>query len=315
MAEYYGLNEITPQRRKLQAVMASEAVSIERLWNEKTVPVIAFDNSFGEYIAERRDFFRRCERHGKNVTPWAIAKALPAERKRNSIFYWNQGSIPSCCLTSASHAYQFALLYSMALGASVKYDAVNPIYSHFGATGGVMMTGEDLYGASDFINRRGNYPVSAVGDNNLSTPSNFNRFAEVAAEYTVAVVPLENPTPELIFRLSEARLPLFFGSAYFFGRAEKDKNGIGIGSALSSGAHAEACAYGFEKGGERYIYVQNSHGDKYGSDETGRPASGYYVTLKQMATLCESMPRYGSPCVVITRGERSDDLNLIPLDF
>lgn len=312
--DFNGLIELTPERRRLQAVVQEGAVSIERMWNDKTTPVIAWDSSLDAYISRREEFFDQCERMTKDVTPWTILKALRADQKRNEILIWNQGSIPSCCLTSASHAYQFSLLYSIALGASVKYDAVNPIYSHYGATGGRMGTGEDLFGAAEWINKTGNFPVSLVGNDNLSVPVDEGMFMDAANGYTVAVVPIEDPTPEVIYRLSRAKLPLFFGSSYYFGSATTDKNGIGIGAALSAGAHAETTGISaFEIGNERYVYIQNSHGNRYGSDRTGRPESGYYVTMNQLARLCESMSRYGSPCVVIPRGEKDDHLSFLPV--
>ena len=178
-----------------------------------------------------------------------------------------------------------------------------------------MSSGQDCVTAGTFVNEKGVYPVGAVGKNNLSTPTDFRQFEAVARENRVAVAFVPDPDPDTVFLLARAGMPFVFGSAQFCTAAERDRNGIAVGRAWTSGAHAEMGAGGYcrAEDGTEYAYVQNSHGDGYERDDTGHTPSGYWLTRDGWSRLTSTMSRYGDPFVVFPRAEISDRLTFVPL--
>ena len=300
-------------RARLEAAKA-DAVPLDLLWNETgQMPVIRWADLL-DWIGARAEFLDAARKRGKNADFWTAFSLLPKRDKKSDVLTWNQGSIPSCCLTATSHAVQAATLLAALLGAPVRYDAVNPIYAHYVSLGGVMTSGQDCYSAASFVNENGVYPVSAVGANNTAAPRDAGRFADEALKNRVAVAFIPNPDPETVFLLARAALPFVFGSAQFCTAAEQDRNGLALGRAWTSGAHAEmgAAAYRRAEDGAEYAYVQNSHGDCYAPDATGHTASGYWLTESGWERLCSTMTRYGDPFIVLPRADISAKLSFVP---
>ena len=309
-----GCAEITEAGRAKLAAVKESAVPLDLLWNARgEMPVIAWDSALMDWINDRAEFLGRLRAEGKPTAFWNGFAALPKRDIKSPVLTWNQGSIPSCCLTATSHAIQAATLIASILGAPIKYDAVNPIYAHFVSLGGRMNSGQDCFSAGTFVNEKGTYPVSVVGDNNLYTPADCRKFEHTALDPRVAVSYIPDPNPDTVFLLAKAGLPFVFGSAQFYTSAEKDRNGIAIGARSTSGAHAEMGAGAFvEKNGTEYAYCQNSHGDGYGTDETGKTESGYWLTRDQWERLTNTMQRYGDPFVVLPRADTSERLTFVP---
>lgn len=311
-----GCAEIDDAGRARLAAAKESAVPLSLLWNNRgAMPVIRWDRELLDWIEERAGVLDAVRRSGKDVNFWTAFRALPRRDRASDILTWNQGSVPSCCLTATSHAVQAATLIASLLGAPVKYDAVNPIYAHYVSLGGVMSSGQDCVTAGTFVNEKGVYPVAAVGKNNLSTPSDFRQFEAVARENRVAVAFVPDPGPDTVFLLARAGLPFVFGSAQFCTAAGKDRNGIAVGRGWTSGAHAEMGAGGYFRAedGTEYAYIQNSHGDGYERDDTGHTPSGYWLTRDGWSRLTSTMSRYGDPFVVFPRAEISDRLTFVPL--
>ena len=309
-----GCSEITDAGRAKLAAAKDSAVPLDLLWNNRgEMPVIRWDRELLDWINARAEFLDALRAQGKPTAFWAAFDALPARDRKSDILTWNQGSIPSCCLTATSHAIQAATLIASLLGAPVRYDAVNPIYAHYVSLGGVMSSGQDCFSAGSFINEKGTYPVSAVGGNNISTPRDCGRFTETAAENRVAVAYIPDPDPDTVILLARAGLPFVFGSSQFYTSARRDRNGIAAGDRTTYGAHAEmgGAAY-VRKGGDEYAYCQNSHGDVYTTDETGHTQSGYWLTRDGWELMTRTMTRYGDPFVVLPRADTSERLTFVP---
>jgi len=312
-----GCTEITEAGRAKLAAVKESAVPLDLLWNAHgEMPVIAWDASLTDWIHDRAEFLDRVRDSGKNPAFWTGFETIPARDVKSEILCWNQGSLPSCCLTATSHAIQAATLIASLLGAPVRYDAVNPIYAHYVSLNGRMNSGQDCFSAGQFINEKGTYPVSDVGSDNISTPSNAGKFAEAALEHRVAVAYVPNIDPDTVILLARAGLPFVFGSSEFWTSASKDKNGIAVGARMTSGAHAEMGAGAYVKrSGTEYAYCQNSHGNIYEADETGHTASGYWLTRDQWSRITSTMTRYGDPFVVLPRADTSDRLTFVPNGF
>ena len=313
-----GCCEITDAGRARLAAAKESAVPFSLLWNETgAMPVIKWDDDLLDWIGARAEFLDAVRAKGKPTAFWSAFENLPARDKKSTVLTWNQGSIPSCCLTATSHAVQAATLIAALLGAPVKYEAVNPIYAHYVSLGGRLNSGQDCFAAASFVNEKGVYPVSAVGKDNLRTPADSARFADDALRYRVAVAFIPDPDPERVFLLARAGLPFVFGSSQFCTAASADRNGLAAGNSWTSGAHAEmgGAAYHRAKDGTEYAYVQNSHGDIYPADDTGHTPSGYWLPAAGWERLCSTMTRYGEPFIVLPRADLSERLTFVPNGF
>lgn len=304
-----GLVTLDDEGRLAQARAVASAVPIKYLWdNPDEQPIIADDSVFQDWIDERIEFFAALRKKGYCFYPWLINREVPAKWRRSDIVVWNQGPIPSCGSTATAHALEYHTLISIAEGNPVEYTAFNPMYSHYGATGGWTNQGVTMFQSGELLNGIGAFSVEDVGSDNRSTPSDYSAKKPDAGKFKAAVCYIADNTPDMWFRLSRACVPFAFGSAQFYASAEKDKNGLAAAGRVTTGGHAE-CAAGCwtEVNGEEYIYIQNSHGDIYESDSTGKPKSGYWVTKRQCELFCSTAENYGKPFVPLPRCWRQDD--------
>ena len=166
-----GLIPLTPERKTRQAekLAAAPAYRIDLAWAAYgTMPSLRWSDDFDRLLAEKSELREKYEKRGWSLLPWALYDALPHDRKKSNILCWNQGSRPSCSIHGAAHAFQASELISIALGAPIFYDAVNPMYNFYLGRGGNYAGGLDLLTVADEINERGMFPVSAVGEDNIS---------------------------------------------------------------------------------------------------------------------------------------------------
>lgn len=304
-----GLVPLDENGRVAQARSIESAVPIKYLWdNPDEQPIVADDSEFQSWVDERIAFFTALRRRGFQFYPWLINAHLPKKWRRSDLLVWNQGSVPSCGSTATVHALEYHSLIAIAEGEPVEYTAFNPMYSHYGATGGRTNQGVTMFESSELLNRTGAWSVEDVGADNLKSPRDYAEKNSAAAKFKAAIVYIRDNSPDMWFRLAKACMPLAFGSAQFYTSASKDRNGFAVASRITTGGHAE-CSAGcwVESGGEEYIYIQNSHGDIYDTDTTGKPKSGYWVTKRECELFCETAERYGTPFVPLPRMYRQDD--------
>ena len=304
-----GLVPLDEKGKLAQAAAVKSAVPLKYLWdNPDDQPVVADDTEFQNWVDERIRFFDALKKKGYRLFPWIIDANLPAKWRRSEKLVWNQGPIPSCGSTATAHALEYYTLLSIAEGNPVEYTAFNPMYAHYGATGGWTNQGVTMFQSGELLNQTGAFSVEDVGTDNRSTPRDYRAKVPDAAKFRAAIVYIADNTPEMWFRLSRACLPFAFGSAQFYSGASKDRNGISVGSKITTGGHAE-CAAGcwLKVGSEEYIYIQNSHGDIYSLDETGKPDSGYWVTKEKCELFCSTAENYGKPFVPLLHCWRQDD--------
>lgn len=307
-----GCAEISPRDRKLQAAAVKTGVSVEYLWDhDGEMPIVAFDDSFNRYIDERIEFNRKLRKKGVCLWPWVIFAELPKSVKKSDVYDWNQGPIPDCTATAASGAAAFGKLIDIALGAPIEYDAFNALYLHYGITKGAIHQGLTTFEVAEWMNKNGSFPTAEVGKDNRTSPRDYSSKVMAAKKNRSAICYITSPTVETFFRLAEAGIPFMFGSAQFYAGDALDANGVGVGNRITSGAHAEACSGAYLKvNGTEYIHIQNSHGDGYSKDRTGKPKSGYWVTRKECALFCRTAANYGHPYISFPRGARSKRLSL-----
>ena len=305
-----GLLPLTDERKVRQAekLAAAPAYRIDLAWAAYgTMPSLRWSDDFDRLLAEKSELREKYERAGWSLLPWKLYDALPHDRKKSNVLCWNQGNRPSCSMHGAAHAFQASELISIALGAPIFYDAVNPIYNFYLGRGGNYAGGLDLLTVADEINERGMFPVSAVGEDNLSVTREGLTKEPEAKKHQAGIVPIEGDFVEKIFAVCRGLGAVVFGSGIYATTAVKDNNGMRVMDRFSLGGHAQAFFGYFKVGSTEYIWNQNSHGDIYGKTPN-EPESGAWVTRRQVEQYARDMGNYGYPLAVYAEGEPIGDI-------
>ena len=300
-----GCLPLTAPRRKELERAAADAVSMpEYLWQRQAdMPVVKWDAYFEKWLDRRIALADAYAARGFCLHPWEIFRALPESARRGNIFAWDQGNLPSCSMHGAAHAYQCATLTAIALGAPLYYESFNPIYPFYGARGGDLSGGLDLWTAADWVNRRGMTPVSLVGPDNLRVRRENIPLIDEARKWQGAIVLIEDDFERKIFRACRALCSVSFGSGRLFTRSRIDGGGVKVMDGAASGGHAQCFTAWRAIGGTEYIFNLNSHGDIYGATAEGEPAAGAWVTAEHLEVYARDMERFGYPYVVFTEGD------------
>lgn len=310
MGAALGLNPLSDERKLLQAkkLEAAPAYRIDYAWAAyDSMPSLRWSSDFEDVLAEKNELREKYEHAGYSLLPWKIFAALPHDRMKSSILCWNQGNRPSCSMHGAAHAFQAAELISIALGAPIRYDAVNPIYNFWLGRGGNYAGGLDLLTVADEINVRGMFPVSQVGEDNLSVTKEGLAKEQEAKKHQAGLVSIEDDFVERILLVCRGLGAVCFGSGVYPTAAAKDGSGLRVMSSFARGGHAQAF-FGYRKVGQtEYVWNQNSHGDIYGKTPN-EPESGAWVTRKQLEMYCRDMAAYGYPLAVYAEGEPIADV-------
>lgn len=300
-----GCLPLTAEQRQAQETAAGRAVSLpDYAWHRQAeMPVIKWDAAFEKRLDQKIKLAEQYEAAGYGLWPWEIFRVLPRAAKRSEILVWSQGTLPSCSMHAAAHAYQCATLTAIALGAPLYYEAFNPIYPFYGARGGNLHGGLDLWTTADWVNRKGLLPVTLVGEDNQQVSRKNLEKMEIGEKWQGAIVLIEDNFSEKIFRACHALGAVTFGSGRLYTRSRRDRNGVKVMDGLGSGGHAQSFA-GYRKvGTTEYVFNWNSHGDRYGVSEEGEPAGGAWVSEEQMRVYCQDMANYGYPFLVFPEGE------------
>ena len=300
-----GLLPLTEERKKLQTARLDAAPSyrLDYAWTRyDAMPSLRWSGDFYALLAERSELRERYEDAGYSLLPWRLFDALPHNRKKSSVLCWNQGNRPSCSMHGAAHAYQASELITIALGAPIYFDSVNPIYNFYFGRGGNYNGGLDLLTVADEINGRGMFPVSCVGEDNITCTREGLAKEPEAAKHQAGLVSIEDDFIEKIIAVCKGLGAVCFGAAIYPTAASKDNNGMRVMTSFSAGGHAQAF-FGYRKiGGTEYIFNQNSHGNIYGKTPN-EPESGAWITRKELERYCRGMSNYGYPLAVFAEGE------------
>lgn len=314
---YNGCLPLNESSWKRQVAMTANAVSLpEYSWvNRGDMPIIKWDGVFDTWLDNRIELAETYRDAGYCMFPWSISENLPQDRRGSDIIHWNQGFRPSCCLHGETHAYQFTELISIGLGATYKYEALNPIVPFYLAKGGSLAGGLDLVTCAEFVNGAGQYPTTLVGDDNINVPLNYRAYMTQAKNWQAGIVYIEDNYAERIFKACKALLAVNFASGQWYNSFQRDGNGIKIMAGLASGGHAQCFCGWRECRGQEYIFCHNSHGDIYGQSDEGEPAWGAWVNTRQMRTYMADTSVYGNPFIVFAEGEYNFESMRLRNDF
>lgn len=301
-----GCLPLTNAQLKAQARRIENAVSLpEYLWQDKIdMPVIKWDNEFDKWLDRRIALADKYRKKNLCLLPWEIYKALPDSTRKGNQYAWNQGSLPSCSMHGAVHAFQASLLTSIALGSPLEYQSYNPLYPFYLAKGGSLSGGLDIYTTAEWANEKGFYPVSLVGSDNLHVDRNkAQEYASEATKFQSGIVFIEGDYENKILKVCRALCSVTFGSGRYFQSCRTDSNGVKVMSSVGYGGHAQCFTGWREVNGEEYIFNQNSWGDTYAQSKEGEPASGSWLSEEERSVYWRDIENYGHPYLVFVEGE------------
>ena len=293
------------QEKRLEAAVSAAVSLPEYSWqNESDMPVIRWDDAFDRWLDRRIALADKYQKKGLCLLPWEVYKALPASARKTNVYAWNQGSLPSCSMHGAVHAFQSSLLTALALGSPLEYEAFNPIYPFYLARGGNVAGGLDIFTTAEWANEKGFYPVSLVGSDNLHVDSGKTKeYADDALRYQSGIVYIEGDYETKIVKACRALCSVCFGSGRYFTDSRTDSNGIKVMAHVGYGGHAQCFTGWREVDGEEYIFNQNSWGDAYGQSAEGEPGSGSWLGEEERSVYWRDLDNYGHPYLVFVEGD------------
>lgn len=308
-----GCLPLTPKLERRLAETVQNAVSLpEYLWQDKIdMPVIRWDDAFDKWLDRRITLADKYRKRNLCLLPWEIYKALPVSARKSNVYAWNQGSLPSCSMHAAVHAFQASLLVTMALGSPLAYEAYNPIYPFFIARGGNLGGGLDIFTTAEQANEGGFYPVSLVGSDNLHVDrNNITKYSGDAKKFQSGIVFIEGDYENKIVKACRALCSVCFGSGRYFQNARTDTNGVKVMTGVGYGGHAQCFTGWREVNGEEYIFNQNSWGDVYGQSAEDEPSSGAWLGEEERSVYWRDIDNYGHPYLVFVEGELRGESSL-----
>lgn len=293
----------TPERRKNYDRLRSSAVSLDFAWQNEgdgVLPIIDWDDAFDDLIDERSEILNTLRESGELPLPWEILHRIPQEKKRSDRLYFSQGSRDSCASHADAFATEESILYEQFLGSPLVYDSFNPIYQHYASKGDRMGGGQTIPDMAEFVNQTGVFPVSDVGDDNQSTPTDWRDHTDAAERYQSAIVFLDHDYPDRIVKACRAGFGIVLGNSQAISGDEDDKNGVPIPVYRGWWAHATGFGAWMETGGTEYVWWRNSH-DKIYRSFKGSPQDGLWTPISMLPAFCRSIDNYGSAYVKIPR--------------
>ena len=249
----------------------------------KVPPDISWE-SFEPELQKRKAHFDKMRASGWCLWWWEIARALglPMEQVLQSY----QGGNPSCAGFSAAMAYMRKVIYQK-LTAPIKWELINPmcmwaITKGYSTSGGQSLAAVKL-GAAKY----GNYAVTDPGIGPYPGKVSRDVYTKAAAQaqnrqLCSCVIPNTIAALQLCLDACEV---VALGNSTACKTARLDSNGILIGVASGTWAHAhnyDAIRYVH---GEPYFHWSNSWGNMYKGSKENDPMTGCWHTRDTAAQM------------------------------
>jgi hypothetical protein len=295
--------------------MSAESISISSWEKGGDMPVIKWDAAFEKHLDQRIVALEKIRANGFSWFPWHVLPALSSKFKAGDKLAFSQGARPSCCAHAASFAWHMSTLINLALGQPMHYQPINPLYTWLASKRGSYRGGQSVSVMADWVNSLGNFPISAVGSDNINAPSNYLQHKATAQAHQsgICFIPKDNLV-ERVFKACRAGFAMFLGNSTAVSGCTVDKNGRRIAKLSGSWQHATNLSCYDKVGSEEYIFWLNSHGSIYkASDAMGAPYDGNWMTRSITSSFLSTAAKFGQLAIVIPETVPVDYKSLTPI--
>ena len=209
--------------------------------------------------------------------------------------------IKNCAGHAGAFAYHMSTLINLALGQAHLYNPVNPTAAWLWSKKGSYKGGQSIISQANAVNVIGNFPMSVIGENNITVPKDYMNHREEAAKHQsgICFMPLDNMVDRVI-EVCKSGLALFLGNSTKVADRCASKNGMRIATLSGKWNHATAIGGYVFDGGEDYVFFLNSHGPRYkGADKYNAPLDGVWMNKAILKQFLSTAARYKHPAIII----------------
>jgi len=219
--------------------MSQDTISMSGWERGGDMPVFAWDSEFEAYMKHRQSLLAKINAAGCSWFPWDVLAHLPIEFKKSNKFAFSQQQRPSCSGHSAAFAHHMATLINIALGQPMIYNPANPICTWLWTKNGSYSGGQSIAAQANGVNVIGNFPLSIVGENNVTAPRDYMSYKSEAEKHQSGIVfmPLDN-LEDRVVQVCKSGLAFFCGNSTKVSGGAVDRNGLRVASLAGSWAHA-----------------------------------------------------------------------------
>jgi|GEM_PF-2051770 len=298
-----GLIECTAQDDQVFDECFSAAVPSTLLWKDKNnaAKFFQWDAEWTEYLQHRK---RLLDNEGRVAyLPWMIYLGKRLNWKNG--FAPNQGNIGTCALLATMAAANTSNLTN-AVRTNGKPPEINSSIAYAAARGSGTPrwgSGCNLNPLSKWVAEIGNHLVKDVGAYDVSGSALRKANATTDAnalkhQSNVIYIPgSRNTSPKFddVFLACSAGFGVCMGTSIYPTAAKVGRDGLAVPSAWKNGGHAMCFAAAIVVNGKRYLYLLNSHGNRYDGDKyhEGRQP-GCWISEEDFDRMANGAYRYGN---------------------
>lgn len=288
-----GLLESTPENEALFAECMATSVSITAMWDDvdNTPKYIQWDDELIKYLEQRAALI---DHEGRE-------KFLPFNLYDSLGLKWVNGynyaqAIGDCSSHSSKNSLKASDLVNAKLTGRIPVEIHPSItYSYSRGNGRFSWgSGENLSNYLKYLAEMGNFSAADYGKYTGSKPKIPTAAQKAnALKHQSIIIPLPDTKFETLWLLCSAGIGVSIGSSVYPTSAKIDKNGVGVPDRWSSGGHATGFCGALTISSTRYLWWENSHGNRYKVGKLGHP-SGCFFTADDLNQIDSSLFRYGN---------------------
>ena len=297
-----GLIECTAQDLQVFDECFSSAVPYTGLWRDtdNAAKFVQWDTGWVEFLQHRKKLI---DHEGRLAyLPWNIYNHKRLNWKNG--LAPSQGNIGTCALKATENAVNTSNLTN-SLRTGKNPPEVNSSIAYAAARGNGTArwgSGCNLNPLSKWVAELGNHLVSDVGVYDVSgsalKKANAKTNANALKHQSVIIyVPGQKNTPKFddVFLACSAGFGVCMGTGTYPTAAKVGRDGLAVPFAWKNGGHAMCFAAAIVVNGKRYLYLLNSHGNRYAGDkyfEGSQP--GCWISEEDFARIANGAFRYGN---------------------
>ena len=164
-----------------------------------------------------------------------------------------------------------------------------------------VLVANSIMAVSNAVNVIGNFPMSVIGENNITVPKDYMDYHEEAAKHQsgICFMPLDNMVDRVV-EVCKSGLALFLGNTTKVADKCAGKNGMRIATLSGKWNHSTSIGGYVFDGGEDYVFFLNSHGPRYkGADKYNAPSDGVWMNKQILTQFLSTAARYKHPAIII----------------